>query len=470
MSVTVLQVLGMSAGGIATHVAQVARSLREDPRFEVAIAAPPNVPVPMGDGTIPVTIPDGPLGHRRAVRDIETIIRDIGADVVHAHGLRAGIDAARAGRKVGVPVVTTVHNLVQPEIAGRLKARLYRLAEPLVVRLSDLTLAVSHDIARSLPDDKGRVEVLHLGIGDAPEIRRNADDIRSEVGVPDGHPLVVAVARLAPQKALHVMLEALATVDRAHLAILGDGPLGPRLREQAHTLGLGDRVHFLGFRQDVPDHVAAADTFCLSSIWEGVPLSAQEAILLGTPIVATDVGGMDELVTDGTSGWLVPRDDPGALAAALAEALADPARARERAERARADLTVEFSTTKMLDRLTQIYEELADARQGPRPCRRGWTHRHRPRRGTRASAVRLRTSRRLHAPRGHMGRHRRGTPAVVHVAHGPGRGRVDVGTHQLLPDDLRVRLRHDRCRRPSRWGEGLGRRCGRRSGRRTLPA
>ncbi len=312
---------------------------------------------------ISVDIPDGPVGHRRASRVIGEVISRTETDVVHAHGLRAGIDAARAARSRSVPVITTIHNLVQPEIAGRVKARLYRFAEPLVVRLSDVTLAVSQDIADSLPAGSGRVEVLHLGIGETPKVTRTAASIKAEHGIPDGAPVVVTVARIAPQKALHVMLASVARLSAdVHLMVLGEGPSLAEIKELATSLGIGERVHFLGFRDDVPDHVAAGDVFCLSSIWEGVPLAAQEAILLGTPIVATRVGGMGELIEDATSGWLVPRDDPAALADALRSALSDRDEATRRARLALAGLKTEFSTSAMIERLAALYQEFSRAR------------------------------------------------------------------------------------------------------------
>jgi glycosyltransferase involved in cell wall biosynthesis len=114
-------------------------------------------------------------------------------------------------------------------------------------------------------------------------------------------------------------------------------------------------VSFLGFRPDVADHIAAADAFSLSSLWEGVPLAAQEAILLGTPVVGTDVGGMRELISNKVSGRLVPPGDPVALAAALDEVLSSPERAAAYARAARDGLHERFSTDAMLERLREAY-------------------------------------------------------------------------------------------------------------------
>jgi glycosyltransferase involved in cell wall biosynthesis len=170
--------------------------------------------------------------------------------------------------------------------------------------------------------------------------------------------LIVTASRLAPQKAVDVMLHAFALLTMpAVLAIFGIGPLEHELKELAARLELTDRVRWLGFKADIADHLAAADAFCLSSIWEGVPLAAMEAVQLGTPIVATAVGGLPELISDGRSGRLVEARNPRALADALREVLTDPERAGYYAGNAREDLELNFSTERMIERLRTAYRE-----------------------------------------------------------------------------------------------------------------
>jgi glycosyltransferase involved in cell wall biosynthesis len=359
MTRRVLLVLGRSAGGIARHVAQVTELLDGHDGLEVDIAGPRDLPIPLPKEPIEVTIPSGPVaGHRDAIARLRSILDAGGYEVVHAHGLRASIDAGLAAR-TRLPVLSTVHNLVRPEIAGRIKVPLYRRAEGLSVRVTGRTFAVSEEIARHLRahvrSQAHKVEVLYLGVGDAPEVRRSRDEVRAELELEPSTPLVVAAARLAPQKALHVLLRALGRCRaRPALVVVGEGPLRAQLEEIAAGTIPG-RARFLGWRNDVADFVAAADVFALSSIWEGIPLAAQEAVLLGTPIVATSVGGMPELVVDGETGRLSPAGDESALARALDEVLADPDRAAAYAENARALLAARFSTSAMLSRLEAAY-------------------------------------------------------------------------------------------------------------------
>lgn len=362
MSVRVLQVLGYSTGGIARHVAQVTQGL-DGRGFDVSIAGPSDLPLAMPKPVQPVTIPSGPLrGHRAAVRRLRAIVAEGRFDVVHAHGLRAGIDAALGARGL-CPVVLTVHNLVHPDVAGRAQYLAYRRAESLAVRLADHTFAVSADIASHLGRRRGarrKVEVLYLGIGDPPGVERDRAIVRAALGVGEDERLVVTASRLAPQKALGLMLEALAAVDVPFvLAVLGTGPQEGELRAAAERHGIAERVRWLGFRRDVADYIAAGDVFCLSSVWEGVPLAAQEAILLGAPVVATAVGGMPELVEDAVTGRLVPPRDPPALAAALRQVLSSEPLRKTFADEARERLRERFDTGRMLERLAAEYRRRA---------------------------------------------------------------------------------------------------------------
>lgn len=356
----VLEVLGRAAGGVARHVAHVTGALDGVDGLEIDIAGRADVPVTMPKQVRPLHIPQGWRGHRRAVGALREIERDY--DVVHAHGLRAGVDAALAARKGGPPVVVTVHNLVQADIVGAARAVVYRRTEAAVVRLADRVIAPSRQIAdhlRTYGKDTRHIEVLHVAAESFARANRSSEEVRAELGLTPQEKLVVTASRLVKQKALHVMIDAIAELDGVVLAIVGRGQLETELRRRAAAKGVERRTHFLGFRDDVADLVAAADVACLSSVWEAVPLAAQEAAFLGTPVVATDVGGTGELIEDGVTGRLVPPNRPSALAGALADVLADPDRAQAYADAARARVAADFSATAMLGRLAEIYRSYA---------------------------------------------------------------------------------------------------------------
>ncbi|HVF52998.1 MAG TPA: glycosyltransferase family 4 protein [Actinomycetota bacterium] len=357
----VLQVLGRSAGGIARHVAQVTEALDGHRDLLIDVAAPRDLPLEMPKPAINLSIPDGLAGgHIRAMLHLRLIAAEGGYDVVHAHGIRAGIDCGVALKGRRPKLITTVHNLVRPEIVGGARSVLFRQGEGLVVRLSQHVFAVSGEMTEHLrrSADPTKLETLYLGVGTAPAVERTKASVRRELGLQKGRSLVVTASRLAKQKDLPVMLEAVKRLSAdAVLGVLGVGPLETELRAEARSLGIEPRVKWLGFKHNVADYVSAADVFCLSSTWEGIPLSVQEAILLGTPVVATAVGGMPEIVTDRETGRLVPPSDPDSLAKALDEVLLDGAARKRYATAARIHLSERFSTARMLDRLESAYKE-----------------------------------------------------------------------------------------------------------------
>ena len=176
---------------------------------------------------------------------------------------------------------------------------------------------------------------------------------------------VLTVARLDPQKGLHDLVAAAALVPEARVMVVGEGPERRALETKIAHLGLGDRVHLLGFRSDVPDLLAGSDLFVLPSLFEGLPLSILEAMAAGKPVVATAIGGNDEAVVDGATGLLVPPGDPQALADAIRALLRDPERRRRLGEAGRRRAEAEFSATAMVRRVAAVYDELLAASDRP---------------------------------------------------------------------------------------------------------
>jgi glycosyltransferase involved in cell wall biosynthesis len=201
-------------------------------------------------------------------------------------------------------------------------------------------------IPNGIPDDDGR--------GDPNAIRR-------ELGWDAGVPLLVQTAVLRPQKAIEVMLAAMAVLRVRHpaarLLVVGPGDPEP-LHAEALRLGVADVVTFLGPRDDIVDILAAADVGVLSSDFEGMPLAVLEYMAAGLPVVATDVGGLPQLIDDGETGFLVPRRDPQALAQRLGMLLEDSSLAARMGERAMAEQHRRFSSDSMGRRVFALYDRL----------------------------------------------------------------------------------------------------------------
>ncbi len=334
----VVEVLATSAGGVGSHIRTIVPAVRAAGATVRVCGAPATEELfrftATGADFRPVGISAGlaPLADGRAVGQLRAATE--GADLLHAHGLRAGLVAAAARRLSGDrtrPLVLTLHNALQ-ESSGA-KQRLLRAVEGTTIRAADLVLAVSGDLAANARRLGARdVRVVPALAPPLPAAERSRDEVREELGVDAGRPLVVAVGRLHPQKGYDVLLDAVARWEADGrlrpaplVAIAGDGPLedelAARIREQRLP------VLLLGRRSDVADLLGAADLCVLPSRWEGSPFTGQEALRAGTPLVATRAGGMPDLFGDAAS--FVPVGDAGALADAVVQVLTDPARAAE---------------------------------------------------------------------------------------------------------------------------------------------
>jgi glycosyltransferase involved in cell wall biosynthesis len=195
-----------------------------------------------------------------------------------------------------------------------------------------------------------------------PSLGPGNGDVRAELGLVADTPLIAVVAGLRPVKALSVLLAAHALVlerlPDAHLVIAGDGECRQELEERGRDLALDGKLHFLGRRHDVDSILRAADVGALSSDSEGTPLFIAECMANNTPVVATAVGGIPEVIEDGRTGLLVPRRDPAALADRLTRLLTDPGERRRIAEEAYSDLG-RFTLDGVAGRFGELYEALA---------------------------------------------------------------------------------------------------------------
>ncbi|MDQ1385878.1 MAG: hypothetical protein QOG65_3257 [Actinomycetota bacterium] len=257
-------------------------------------------------------------------------------DVVHSHSPITTIGARIALRSIPrrdrPRLVTTEHNVWASHAA------VTRRADAATARGDEVHLAVSEAVRASMPDRlRSSTRVIQYGV-DVAAIRAAApgrDEVRRSLGVASDQVLIGTVANLRATKGYPDLLAAAAKVlprtTGVRFVALGQGPMQQALHEQAARLGLGERFRFLGYRSDAIAVMAAFDIFCLASLHEGLPVALMEALVLGIPVVATDVGGTGEIVTDGREAVLVPAGEPDRLAAALIALVDDPARRREMA-------------------------------------------------------------------------------------------------------------------------------------------
>lgn len=356
-------VIASSTGGVGRHVARLTAGLLAA-GMEVWVYGPAATDVQFGFAThgarfTAVEIPASPQPRdATVVRALRRALHEPAArpDLVHAHGLRAGLVAALA-RPDGCPLVVTWHNQV---LAQGLRGRVYRQLERYVARVADVTLGASADLVQRVRDLGGRD--VRLGAVAAPILpppARTVQEVRDELGAAPGQPIVVSVGRLHPQKRYDLLVAAAARwrdrVPVPVVAVAGTGPMYLRLAAQISHLRAP--VTLLGHRQDVAELLAAADLAVVTSDWEARQLFAQEALRAGVPLVATAVGGLPELVGD--AAVLVPPGDVDAVDAAVQRLLDDPAARAEYAKLGPARAATWPTDADTLAMVNTVYEELA---------------------------------------------------------------------------------------------------------------
>jgi glycosyltransferase involved in cell wall biosynthesis len=299
------------------------------------------------------------LGIRRA-------LRETGPDVLHLHLEASTLVGALAAFSLAPRplLVASVANDPYRQIgfhrwAGR------RLARSMDLHITH-SRGIRDSVLRAYAGRPRRVEVVSLGI-DLDRFRRDLADPARVAGYRGGAaPVVGAIGRLVPQKAMHVLIAATPALLEAHPAlrvlIVGDGPLRADLEAQAARLGVAHAVRFAGYQDDVVSAYAAMDVFVLPSRDEGFGLVFLEAMAVGVPVVGTRVIGSEDAVEDGVTGLLVPYADPAALAAAVRGILASPDLAGRLRDTAAERVRRVYSREQCAARVEELYRELLEAR------------------------------------------------------------------------------------------------------------
>jgi glycosyltransferase involved in cell wall biosynthesis len=323
---SVALVLASSTGGVGQHVASLVRGLVAA-GCRVLVCGPAATGEQFGFAAAgadfaPVEIPAGPGPQDAgAVRALRRALAGRDVDVVHAHGLRAGLVATLA--RTPAPLVVTWHNAV---LAKGLRGQASVLVERIVARSAALVLGASEDlVARAVALG---ARDARLGAVAAPAVltpKRTRAAVRAEFRLPPDTPFIVSVGRLHPQKRYDLLIDAAGRwrdlTPAPIVVIAGSGPSYMLLAQR--TSEKRARLYLLGHRNDVPDLLAGADLAVITSDWEARQLFAQEALRAGVPLVATAVGGLPGLVGD--AAVLVPPDDVDAIDNAVRRLLTDPA-------------------------------------------------------------------------------------------------------------------------------------------------
>lgn len=291
-------------------------------------------------------------------------------DILHTHRYKENILGSVAARLRGVPhVVRTVHGLSEPlrgwaRIKGCFYGKLDKLA---LVWLTDRIIGVSRKIVESLEElgvRRSKIRCIHNGIDVNRLIAvKDARETRNDLGIDPNTIVIGTVGRLMPVKGQEYLIRAAKIMGRdraAKFLIVGTGPLKDDLAALARNLGIEADVLFLGQRDDIYDLINAMDIFILPSIDEGIPMVILEAMSLSKPIIATCVGGIPEIITDGVNGLLVEPKNEQRLAEACLHLIRDYGNAKQLGLRANKVAQEKFSHKRCGEMLLTLYESLAE--------------------------------------------------------------------------------------------------------------
>jgi glycosyltransferase involved in cell wall biosynthesis len=296
-------------------------------------------------------------------------------DVVHTHTAKAGTLGRLAAfvynstrrRERRALVVHTFHGHVFEGYFSERTNRLVRLTERTLARITDLVITISPRQRRDIverfaiaSDAKTVVVPLGLDLERLLALPSDAPNMRVMLGASADDLVVGYVGRMVPVKDLGTLVKAFAlahaSVPELRLALAGDGPERAGLERLARELDVLDRLHFLGWVEDLPALYATIDMFALSSLNEGTPVAAIEAMSAARAVVSTRVGGVPDVVEAGVSGLLVPAQDVNSLAGALVQLAADPALRSRLGQAGREFARVRYSHTRLVDDIDKLYE------------------------------------------------------------------------------------------------------------------
>lgn len=339
-------------GGAETHVATITEALTAL-GDEVTVFCParrPLVDYLLRRGIDPVTWETHGKFDSATLIGLSALIRARQIDVIHTHLSTASFLGSVAARIAGRPSIATVH--------GFNSAGWYRFSGQII--------AVSHAVKKHLTNQgvpQGKIQVVYNGITLDRYEPRPLGEAKLASDLEPSFPRVGVFARLSPEKgqetALRAWPEVVREVPNARLMLVGAGSTEQELRAAAAELDIETRVEFAGFRTDPIPLMASCDVVLVPSLKEGLGLAAIEGMALERPVVATDAGGLPEILTDGETGLTVPRGEPRAMSAAILKLLGDPGLRSRLGSAGRKRAQERFDATRQT---AELREALANAR------------------------------------------------------------------------------------------------------------
>lgn len=296
----------------------------------------------------------------KTINSICHILEDKQPDIIHCHSSKAGIMGRIAGAIKNIPAVFTAHGWAFTSGVSPVKRIIYTAIEHMMLGITSKVICVS-EFDRQLAKrwflhNYNRIVTVHNGIVDKKFISSTVREYTLPLKL-------VSVARFSHQKNNMELIRVVEQINKLYsdslqLNMVGDGPLLSEAQAYVTSHKLGNDVHFLGSRTDVDDILNQNDIFCLISNYEGLPISIIEAMRAGMPIIASDVGGVNELVQDGVNGFLIPRGNISELVEKLKYILDHKELIKSMGEASRKIYEEEYTADRMNQKILSVYNEI----------------------------------------------------------------------------------------------------------------
>lgn len=287
---------------------------------------------------------------------LRRIVEDEKVDIIHAHTRVSQVAALLAARLTGVPFVTTCH--------GYFRRRLRKVFDTWGSTVIAISGAVKQHLEEDLGVDAGRIALVYSGVDTARFDGEMSDDevreAKRSLGLKDG-PVVGTIGRLSPVKGQAYLVDALALLIAKRPAIqgliIGDGAEKEALRSRARALGIEDSVRFVSSNVDTRRFLSLMDVFVFPSVKEGLGIALLEALAAGRACVASRIGGIGDIITDGLNGLLTAVGDPPGIAGAVLRLIDDPALCRTMGQAGRRLVADRFTVERMADEVLKVYRQ-----------------------------------------------------------------------------------------------------------------
>jgi len=322
-----------------------------------------------------VSLPSRKLGLRSALPALIRSLKKLKIDLLCAHGFKSDVLGLLAGRFTRIPVVCFLRGWT----AETLRVRIYEAVDQFLLRFADRIVCLSGSQARNLAKrnvvlDKIRIvrNAIDIPAIDEASMIRSRSEMRRRFALPLDCFVVATAGRLSPEKGVSDFLEASSTIDQqfpnVRFVIFGHGVLRQQLEHKCRELGMYNRITFAGFQQDLRSLLPGIDLLVNPSHSEEMPNIVLEGMAAGVPVVATAVGGVEEIGGPERALRLVPPGNPKMLANAIGELISEPSRAKALAQLGRTRVGVTYSLTRQRSELHNLYQDLLPSRQAELAC------------------------------------------------------------------------------------------------------